>query len=453
MFNIAVLTLLAVALAMLVALLVRRASPEAPGLEALAARLERGLERLERLQREELARSRDELSRALHQVRTELQTALHALGQENTAALEAVGHGVRGSLGELREAEERRAAALAERVERLVESSQQKLDAVRQSVGEGLAALQKDNLAQLERLRATVDEQLQGTLERRLGESFKQVSERLEQVHQGLGEMQALATGVGDLKKVLSNVKTRGTWGEVQLGMLLEQVLTREQYSQNVSTKDGGERVEFAVRLPGQEDPDDLVLLPIDAKFPIEDYQRLLEAQDVGDAAAVETASKHLESAVRKCGRDISDKYLNPPVTTDFGILFLPVEGLFAEVVRRPEVTESLRRDHHVVVAGPTTLWAILSSLQMGFRTLAIQKRSSEVWALLSAVKTEWGRYGDLLEKVQKKLGEATTSIDEVQRRSRAIGKKLKDVQTLPEGATSAALPGGGLGGANADGS
>jgi DNA recombination protein RmuC len=287
-----------------------------------------------------------------------------------------------------------------------------------------------------------VDEKLQGTLEKRLGESFKQVSERLELVHKGLGEMQTLATGVGDLKKVLTNVKTRGTWGEVQLGTLLEQVLNPDQFAANVATKDGGERVEFAVKLPGQgSDKDETVWLPIDAKFPVEDYQRLIEAQEKADVEGVEASGKQLEARVRACAGDICEKYLNPPKTTDFGILFLPIEGLFAEVIRRIGLTEVIQRESRVVIAGPTTLWSLLSSLQMGFRTLAIQKRSSEVWNLLGAVKTEWTKYGDVLDAVQKKLQQASDTIEKAKARSRAVGRKLRDVQELPVGEAAALLP------------
>jgi DNA recombination protein RmuC len=301
--------------------------------------------------------------------------------------------------------------------------------------------MQIDNAKQLDQMRQTVDEKLQGTLEKRLGESFKQVSERLEQVHKGLGEMQTLATGVGDLKKVLTNVKTRGTWGEVQLGALLEQVLNPDQFTTNVATKDGGERVEFAIKLPGQgADKDETVWLPIDAKFPVEDYQRLIEAQERGNVEGVEVAGKQLENRVKNCAGDICQKYLNPPKTTDFGILFLPIEGLFAEVIRRTGLTEVIQRECRVVIAGPTTLWSILSSLQMGFRTLAIQKRSSEVWNLLAAVKTEWTKYGDVLDAVQKKLHQASDTIEKAKARSKAVGRKLKDVQELPVGETAGLL-------------
>ena len=288
----------------------------------------------------------------------------------------------------------------------------------------------------------TVDEKLQGTLEKRLGESFKQVSERLEQVHKGLGEMQSLATGVGDLKKVLTNVKTRGTWGEVQLGALLEQVLSPDQFARNVSPKNNGQLVEFAIKLPGQGvDKSESVWLPIDAKFPVEDYQRLIEAQERADLEGIEAAGKKLENSVRSCACDICEKYLAPPSTTDFGILYLPIEGLFAETIRRTGLIEGIQRNYRVIVAGPTTLWSILNSLQMGFRTLAIEKRTSEVWNLLAGVKTEWTKYGDVLDVVQKKLNQATDTIEKAKVRSRAIGRKLKDVQGLPATEATLLLP------------
>lgn len=309
------------------------------------------------------------------------------------------------------------------------------LEQLRTSVEARLDRIRADNAEKLEQVRQTVDEKLQGVLEQRLGESFRQVSERLEQVHRGLGEMQTLASGVGDLKKVLANVKVRGTWGEVQLGNLLEQVLAQDQYATNVATNEfSGHRVEFAIRLPGGDLGE--VLLPIDAKFPQEDYQRLVDAQEAGDAGAMDAASRQLELRVRGAARDVCTKYLNPPRTTDFAILFLPTEGLYAEVVRRPGLAEALQRECRVVVAGPTTLWALLNSLQMGFRTLAIQKRSGEVWSVLGAVKTEFGKFGGVLEKVQKKLQEASNHMEQTGRRTRAIERRLREVEALPvEGA------------------
>ena len=316
---------------------------------------------------------------------------------------------------------------------KLTASNEAKLEAVRTAVEGKLQAIQADNAAKLELMRATVEEKLQGTLEKRLGESFKQVSERLEQVHKGLGEMQVLANGVGDLKKVLTNVKTRGTWGEIQLGALLEQILTPEQYSQNVATRKGSnERVEFAVRLPGRDGDGESVWLPIDAKCPTEDYQRLVEAQDRGDADAALDAAKQLETRIKGCGRDIRDKYINPPATIDYAIMYLPTEGLYAEAIRRPGLVEFLQRECRVNICGPTTLAAMLNSLQMGFRSLAIQKRSSEVWQVLGAVKSEFGKFGDVLDKVHKKLDEASNTIDDASKRTRAIERKLRTVEELP---------------------
>jgi DNA recombination protein RmuC len=306
------------------------------------------------------------------------------------------------------------------------------LESVRGIVDLRLQELQKDNAQQIERMRATVDEKLQGTLEKRLGESFKLVSERLEKVHQGLGAMQQLASDVGGLQRVLTNVKTRGGWGEVQLGALLEQLLTSEQFDRNVQTRDeSGERVDYAIKLPG-EGNGAAVWLPIDAKFPLEDYQRLIEAQESGDSVLTDSAMKDLETQLRKSAKDICAKYINPPKTTDFALMFLPTEGLYAEAIRRVGLVEQVQRDCRVVFAGPTTLAALLNSLQMGFRTLAIQKRSSEVWNLLAGVKTEFAKFGDSLSKVKDKLDQAASDMDKVAVRSRAITKKLRDVEELP---------------------
>ncbi len=375
-------------------------------------------------------------------IRTESSGNAKQLREEIIATLKGITEATTKTMGELANAQKVQLDTLSSAIMKLSDSNEKKLEAIRTTVEGKLQNIQNDNAKQLEEMRRTVDEKLQGTLEKRLGESFKQVSERLEQVHKGLGEMQTLATGVGDLKKVLTNVKTHGTWGEIQLGSLLEQVLNPDQFSTNVATKDGGERVEFAIKLPGQgTDMNETVWLPIDAKFPNEDYQRLVEAQELADVEAVEAAGKQLENRVKMCARDISDKYLNPPNTTDFAILYLPIEGLFAEVIRRVGLTEITQREHRVVIAGPTTLWSILNSLQMGFRTLTIQKRSSEVWNLLAAVKTEWTKYGDILDAVQKKIQQASDTIDKAKTRSRAVGRKLKDVQELPVGEAAALLP------------
>ncbi len=366
-------------------------------------------------------------------IRTESTTSAKQLREEVIAALKGITETTTKTMGEMANVQKTQLETMSSAIAKLSDSNENKLEAIRVTVESKLQSMQIDNAKQLDQMRQTVDEKLQGTLEKRLGESFKQVSERLEQVHKGLGEMQTLATGVGDLKKVLTNVKSRGTWGEVQLGALLEQVLNPDQFSTNVATRGGGERVEFAIKLPGQGlEKDETVWLPIDAKFPVEDYQRLVEAQEKVDVEGVEAAGKLLENRVKSCAKDICEKYLSPPKTTDFGIMFLPIEGLFAEVIRRPGLTEVIQRECRVVIAGPTTLWSILNSLQMGFRTLAIQERSSEVWNLLAAVTTEWTKYGDVLDAVQSKLHQATDTIEKAKVRSRAIGRKLKNVQELP---------------------
>ncbi|MEI7703183.1 MAG: DNA recombination protein RmuC [Deltaproteobacteria bacterium] len=373
--------------------------------EAISGRLEtleRAQERIERSVRDEIVSSRTEASRESAQLREEVRETLKETG----------------------------------------DSAEKRLGELRLAVDAKLQAIQEDNGRRLEAMRQTVDEKLQGTLEKRLGESFKLVGDRLEAVQAGLGEMRTLASGVGDLKKVLTNVKVRGTWGEVQLGNLLGQMLAPEQFVANVATRpQTSERVEYAVRLPGLQDGEE-VLLPIDSKFPTEDYQRLVEASERGDAEAVEASARQLEQRIKLCAEDIRSKYLNPPHTTDFGILFLPTEGLYAEVIRRGTLAEVLQRDYRVAVAGPTTLAALLNSLQMGFKTLAIQKRSSEVWQILAAVKTEFGKFGEVIEAVDRKLVEAQKKLGTVGTRSRAIERKLRDVQELPAGDAQGLLGG-----------
>src|SRR5216110_949416 len=306
------------------------------------------------------------------------------------------------------------------------------LESVRGIVDLRLKQLQEDNTGQLEKMRATVDEKLQGTLEKRLGESFKLVIERLEQVHQGLGAMRQLASDVGGLQRVLTNVKTRGGWSEWQLGVLLDEMLTPEQFAKNIKMRDDtDERVEFAIKLPGDENGAP-VWLPIDAKFPMEHYDRLAAAQEKGDPAAVETTIKTLETQLKRCAKDICEKYINPPKTTDFALLFLPSEGLYAEAIRRVGLVQNVQRDCRVTFVGPTTLAALLNSLQMGFRTLAIQRRSSEVWNLLATVKTEFGKFGDALSAVKEKIDQASRKMEDVDVRSRVITKKLRDVEELP---------------------
>ncbi|MFM9996994.1 MAG: DNA recombination protein RmuC [Phycisphaerales bacterium] len=359
-----------------------------------------------------IGRSRDEIAKSLDDFKRAVVEGVSAASQLQREQLEAFGN---------------RLGALSTALEL-------KLEALRAQVDQKLKDIQEDNTKKLDLMRQTVDEKLEGTLEKRLGESFKLVSDRLESVHKGLGEMQALASGVGDLKKVLTNVKTRGTWGEVQLGNLLEDMLTPDQFGKNVATKPGtNERVEFAIKLPGRDNnPDEPVWLPIDAKFPREDYERLVEAAERADAAQVADAIGALEGSIRASAKDIAEKYLNPPRTTDFGILFLPTEGLFAEVLRCLGLADSLQREFRVTIAGPTTLAAMLNALRMGFRTLAIEKRSSEVWTVLGAVKAEFGKFGQIVEKVKKKLDEASNTIDDASRRTRVMERKLRDVEELP---------------------
>ena len=332
--------------------------------------------------------------------------------------------------------------AQSEQLRALSDANERRLNDMRLAVDNRLVALQQGNEAKLEQMRATVDEKLHATLETRLGESFKQVADRLEQVHKGLGEMQVLARDVGALNRVLNNVKTRGIFGEVQLAGLLEQVFTPEQYATNVATVPGSsERVEFAVRLPGQRADGLPLWLPIDAKFPREDYERLLDAQDRADAPAAEVAAKAIETRLRLEARTIRDKYIAPPHTTDFAILFVPTEGLYAEALRRPGLLEALQREHKVMLAGPTTLLATLTSLQMGFRTLALEQRSAEVWEVLGAVKTEFGKFGEVLARTKKKLDEASSTIDLAQTRTNVMTRKLKSVEALSETRAQLLLP------------
>ena len=382
---------------------------------------EKGLARLERELREELARGRRDDAEESFRDREERAQSSMLLSQTVTT-----------QVGQFGTSQAERLEAFARELNRFSLGLDERFERLKLSVEGRLTAIQADNSAKLEEMRRTVDEKLHATLEQRLGESFKLVSERLEQVHRGLGEMQTLAAGVGDLKRVLTNVKTRGTWGEVQLAALLEQLLTAEQFSANVATRpDSNERVDFAIRLPGKGDGA-VVWLPIDAKFPIEDYQRLLEAQDRCDPAAVEEAAKAIEMRLRQEAKSIHEKYVSPPHTTDFAMLYLPIEGLYAEALRRPGLAEALQRDWRVSLAGPTTLAALLNSLQMGFRTLAIEQRSAEVWAVLGAVKTEFGKFGEALAHTKKKLDEASNSISKAETRTRQLTRKLKEVEALP---------------------
>jgi DNA recombination protein RmuC len=327
-------------------------------------------------------------------------------------------------------------------VQQLSEANARRLTEMRGTLETQLAQLQQSNAAKLDEMRQTVDEKLQTTLQARLGESFKQVADRLEQVHKGLGEMNTLAQGVGDLKHLLTNVKTRGMFGEAQLASLLEQVMAPDQYAAQHATRPGSKnRVDFAIKLPGRSDDGQPVWLPIDAKFPNEDYERLLEAQSKADAVQAELCSKALEARVRLEAKSITEKYVEPPFTTDFAILFLPTEGLYAEVLRRPGLIESLQRDFRVTLAGPTTLMAMLNSLQMGFRTLALEKRSSEVWQVLGAVKTEFGKFGDVLARVKEQTQSVLNTLDKAQTRSNVMHRALRQVEALPEGQVPGLLP------------
>ncbi len=362
------------------------------------------------------------------------QAALERLERELRDELGRQGQAARADLAGLQQ-------ALVAQQRQHADAGERRQGELRQAVEARLAALQEGNEKKLEQMRATVDEKLHATLEQRLGESFRHVAERLEQVHKGLGEMHTLARDVGALNRVLTNVKTRGVFGEVQLAALLEQVFTPEQYAANVATVPGSaERVEFALRLPGRQDGAPL-WLPIDAKFPREDYERLLEASERGDLPAMEAAAKALETRLRLEARSIREKYLAPPHTTDFGVLFLPTEGLYAEALRRPGLAELLQREHKVMLAGPTTLLALLNSLQMGFRTLALEQRSAEVWEVLGAVKTEFGRFGEVLARTRKKLEEASHSIDQAETRTRAMARQLRGVEALPEARAAQLLP------------
>ena len=346
------------------------------------------------------------------------------------------------TIGEMRRSQSDQLGSIARRIQEMTASNTSGLETLRSTIDAQLKHLQESNEKKLDQMRETVDEKLQSTLEKRLGESFKLVSERLEAVQHGLGEMQNLAIGVGDLKRMLTNVKARGTWGEVQLSALLEQVLTPDQYGKNVNIKDGSqESVEYAIRLPGGDDePESCVWMPIDSKFPQEDYLRLVESADAADADGVQKATAALIRSIHNSAKEIRDKYIDPPKTTDFAIMFLPTEGLYAEVLRQPGQVEKIQQDYRIVIAGPTTLSAILNSLRVGFRTLAIEKRSSEVWKVLAAVKTEFGKFGDMLNKVKRQLKSASNTIDQTEVRTRAMERKLRAVEGLPAEATTEIL-------------
>jgi DNA recombination protein RmuC len=442
---------------LLLVLLLRRAPGAAQSeqaAQAVLAGLQAQAERLDRLERElrrelgDTARdSRQEASQSMATFQQTLTAQTAEATRTQNTQIDAFGQQLAGLQKNLSDTLSTQLNALSEsnarRIAELGETSARMLAEVRTTLEAQLMQLQSTNAAKLDEMRATVDEKLQTTLQARLGESFKQVADRLEQVHKGLGEMQTLAQGVGDLKHLLSNVKTRGIFGEVQLAGLLEQVFTPEQYATNVETVPGsGARVEFAIKLPGRRDDGAPLWLPIDAKFPREDYERLLDAQERADKPEAEAAGRAIEMRLRAEAKTIRDKYVAPPHTTEFAILFVPTEGLYAEALRRPGLMEALQREYRVTLAGPTTLLATLNSLQMGFRTLALEKRSTEVWEVLGAVKTEFSKFGEVLAKTKKKLDEASNTIDQAQTRTNAMTRKLKSVEALSELRTQALLPG-----------
>jgi len=416
----AILAMLAIGIFVLI---FKKSGRQNGGVESKIDAVEKSMEKTGPLIRDEFSRNREEIQKSSRETREELSGSFKYLSETLTRII-----------SELSGSQRNQFESFSSQLASLIKSSEERTEKIRDTVEQRLKTLQDENTRKLEEMRATVDEKLQSTLEKRLSESFNQVSERLKQVHEGLGEMKNLATGVGDLKKVLSNVKTRGILGEIQLKNILENILSPEQYASNVSTKEGSrENVEYAVKLPGEKS-EQPVYLPIDSKFPIEVYHQLLDAYETGDAEIVRKASREVENTIKKCARDISEKYINPPDTTDFGILFLPVEGLYAEVVRQTSLIEILQRDYKIIIAGPTTLAAFLNSLHMGFRTLAIQKRTSEVWKILASVKKEFSTFGEVLEKAQNKIKQASTEIDNlVGRRTRQIQSKLKTVEELPE--------------------
>jgi DNA recombination protein RmuC len=426
----------------------KRGDPQlGPAVEALQQQVRADAERLERSLRADVQASAQGTRQELGQSLSLFQQGLMAQQGDVARTQNEQIDSFRIQLAQMAEGQanalKRFSDTLNEQLRTVAEGNERRLAEVRAAVEQKLAALQAGNEQKLEQMRATVDEKLHATLEQRLGESFKQVADRLEQVHRGLGEMQTLARDVGSLSRVLNNVKTRGTLGEVQLAGLLEQVLTPEQYARNVETIPGSnQRVDFAIKLPGRRDDGAPMWLPIDCKFPREDYERLLEAHDLADREGVEAASKAIETRLKQEARSIREKYIASPHTTDFGILFVPTEGLYAEALRRPGLVETLQREQRITLAGPTTLLATLTSLQMGFRTLALEKRSAEVWEVLGAVKTEFAKFGDVLAKTKKKLDEASKTIDAAEVRTRAMARSLRGVEALPEERAQVLLPG-----------
>ena len=434
--------LLLAVLAFQIALFLRR--PDA-ALESLRARLEEALRNEQRDGRLELRQQLDGLVATQGQRIDGFARHLADLGTRTDGRLDqlrdTLTEDARKGRLEAGESQQRFTEALSAQLRELTQRNEQRIGEMRATLEQQLRALQEDNARKLEKMRETVDEKLQSTLTTRLDSSFKLVSERLEQVQRGLGEMQQLATGVGDLKRVLTNVKNRGGWGEVQLENILEQTLTQDQYARGVRVRpDGAEMVDFAVRLPGRGEADAPVWLPIDSKFPREDYERLLDAQEQGDPELVRATGAQLERAIRIQAKSISEKYIVPPHSTDFAVMFLPTEGLYAEVIRRAGLVDALQREHRVVIAGPTTVTALLNSLQMGFRTLAIEQRSSEVWSLLGAVKSEFGKFAGILEKAEKQINTVGKSLGDASRKTRTIERKLRGVESLGQDQAQALL-------------
>ncbi|MDD5508847.1 MAG: DNA recombination protein RmuC [Bacteroidales bacterium] len=431
-------------LVILILIVLFKKPPKKDDLKMDLLQLSTDLTRLDPLMREEFTRNREESQKTFRETREELGTSFSQNRTELSGSLKSFEEKFATNVKDFNDLQRMKFDDLVKKQEQIRVETEGKLEKIRETMERTLDKLQQENAKKLEEMRATVDEKLQSTLEKRLTESFNQVSERLQQVHEGLGEMKNLASGVGDLKKVLSNVKTRGILGEIQLGNILENILSPEQYDRNVVTRRGSrENVEYAIKLPGKDEAGEVVYLPIDSKFPIETYHHLLDAYDTGNMDTIKNASRSIETEIKRCARDIRNKYLNPPGTTDFGILFLPVEGLYAEVVRQTSLIETLQRDYKIIITGPTTLAALLNSLQMGFRTLAIQKRTSEVWKVLGAIKTEFGKFGETLKKAQEKINKASEDIDTlVGARTRKIQSKLRTIQELPE-AESTLLLGG----------
>ena len=433
------LALLVLNLLLLVWLLVRKPARDEAGHSELLSSVTQGNDKLEREVRREIG---DNSRSGRQELASTFATFQQTLVQQSAEATRTQNTQIDAFAQQLTLLQKTLSDTLTTQLQSVSESNARRMVEVRETLEKQLAQLQQTNSAKLDEMRKTVDEKLQTTLETRLGESFKQVADRLEQVHKGLGEMQTLAQGVGDLKHLLTNVKTRGIFGEAQLSALLEQVFTVDQYAAQVITRPGGKNpVDFAIKLPGRSDSGEPLWLPIDAKFPNEDYERLLDAQQRADVQGAEAAGKALEMRIRLEAKSISEKYIAPPHTTDFAILFLPTEGLYAEVLRRPGLMETLSREHRITLAGPTTLLAMLNSLQMGFRTLALEKRSSEVWQVLGAVKTEFGKFGEVLAKVKSQTETVLNTLSSAEQRSRVMGKALRNVEALPEVQSQALLP------------